>query len=130
MNFLPSTLLIHETNHTQYRRICAVNKKHSLGQSITARLKIVDGNNMFSGLKPGIYSVDIDNERYYFDLFIEVPSTDILYIISPHLAYAIVDSKKYMINLYRQAVVLDSGLLEFILPGTVNDNLDMITVFM
>lgn len=125
---LPATHIIHKTNHTQYKRICAVNRKHSLGQSITARLKMVDGNNIFSGLKPGIYSIDIDNERYYFDLYVEVPSNSNLYIISPHLAYAIIDNKKYMFNLYKQTVILNSGLIEFVLPGTVNDNLDMIII--
>lgn len=126
---IPLLEIIHKTNHTQYRRVCAVNTRHSLGQTISARLSSADGSYIFEKLKPGLYSVDIDNERYYFDLYEDISSQGFVKIINPHRAFVYKDGiHRNIINLYKQTAIINTKLNEFMIQNTMNDYIDMIVI--
>ena len=123
---LPSTPIIHETNHTQTIRSCVINSKHTVGQSIVARLIVTETNNEFSSLNPGLYIANIDGVDYYFDLYIAVGPVDQLKFKSIYDVYAMVGQDKYRILLYKKEGNIPYHKTE--LKDTVNDFISMIVI--
>lgn len=116
---LSATSLIHHTNHTQTIRVCNISSNHAITD-------LGDGPSSFNNLNPGIYSVTINNDQYYFDLYITVSRFDKLVIKSPYNSYAKVSGKKYRIILYKKESSNSNN--ELLLRNTVNDYFDLIVV--
>lgn len=125
-NGLPITHFIHSNNHTQTTRVCNINKKHSVGQSIIKNLYITGDSAEFSNLMPGIYTITINNIKYYFDLYVAVGLNDRLIIKNQYNAYVLILDKHYRINLYKQIATNTTNNL--VLSDTVNSYIDMIII--
>ena len=100
---MPIMQIIHGNNHTQTTRVCNINEKHLSQENVIIQLTMNE-NGIFNNLKPGIYSIIIDEITYFFDLYVSIlGSKESLIIKSPNNAYVKIGTKKFLINLYTQA---------------------------
>lgn len=123
---MPIMQIIHSNNHTQTARVCNINEKHLSQENVIIQLTMNE-NGIFNNLKPGIYSIIIDEIEYFFDLYISIlGSKESLIIKSPNNAYVKIGTKKFLINLYTQAGTNTSN--ELTLEDTVNNYIEMIII--
>ena len=125
-SFMPILHQIHRLNHTQYRRVCTLSSAHTVGQSITKQLTY-SKDTPITNLNAGIYTVTINGKTYVFDLFKTLSANDKLVIHDIHNAYIIVNTEKFMINLY-ELIGRNSAGESYQINNTVNDAIDILMI--
>ena len=106
MSNIPTTSIIHINNRVKTNRVCKISKTHANDRDSINKLLLNDSKS-FESLLPGIYYVIINNIKYYFDLYIDISTEGVLYIVNEYKAYVISNDVKYPIILYRY---LDSDI--------------------
>lgn len=123
---LPLMQIIHNNNHTQTIRVCNINEKHLDQENVINQLTMNE-DGIFYNLKPGIYSIIINEIKYFFDLYIAIlGSKEKLVIENPNNSYVKIGTKKFFINLYTQTGTNISN--ELTLEDTVNNYIEMIVI--
>lgn len=123
---LPIMQIIHNNNHTQTTRVCNINENH-LNQENTITQLTMNEDGIFYNLNPGIYSIIINEVKYFFDLYISIlGSKEKLIIKDPNNAYVKIRTKKFLVNLYTQIGTNTSN--ELTLENTVNNCIEMIII--
>lgn len=121
---IPLLQIIHNNNHTQTTRVCSINSKHLTQENSIIRL---ESNTIFNNLKPGIYSIIINEIEYIFDLYMPISGDrEKLIIENPNRAYIKIDTKKFFINLYTKVEEITSN--DIILNNTINNYIEMIVI--
>ena len=118
--------IIHSNNHTKTKRSCNINEAHLNENNIINNL-IMTEDKSFTNLNPGIYSIEINNVIYIFDLYVSIIGPkEKLIIENPYNAYVQTANRKYLINLYAKEDTNTNN--ELLLNNTVNNYIDMIII--
>ena len=125
MNNLSILHTIHANNHTQVNRSCIINTNHSDSTEIQLPALLSNGSS-FTNLSPGLYSIEINGDICYFDLYIAIGPNDFLIIRNSNYAYAYVSTKRYPIILYKKISEINNS--NAVINNTVNSKIDMIVL--
>lgn len=125
--FIPTTNIIHNMNHTQTKRVCMLQDTHKQSPVLVDTLVVTDEIHDFYNLMPGLYAVIINNEKYYFDLYVVVNSISPLTIKSPNNVYVFVGGKRYIMNLYKETEYV-TDMNDTVLDNTVNNHIEIMVI--